>query len=332
MKWTAVVVAALAIPVVTVAVVQPDRQVTVDRTDLKWSGTGRTLGWLGRGARVEAIGGQGGYTRARVRGWARADALVERGDGLAVGRPETPLTAEPAGAAIGGLVQGVEVRRTGTEGDWYEIELIGWLDSEALGPLVEEEPADAAAPDTVAPSPAVAAARPATATATAATDVARLSARSGLRAVPEGPVLADLPEGMAVVAGETRGGWTRVVVEGWVPRGSIQAGAEGDLSPEVVALGAADAFVGRPVTWTLEHVAVQEADEWRSDFRPGETFELARVPGATGRYVYLALPSGMAGSFRDLAPFEQIRVSGTIRTGRSELTGNPIVDVTRVHP
>lgn len=331
-SWTrtALVALALGVPAVVAAVVQSESRVVVERTDLKWSATGRTLGWLAPGASVERIGGRDGWTRARVRGWVRGEALVPAGDALAIGPAEAGLTGPPPGrAALGALARGVEVRRIATEGEWYEIELIAWLPDGATGP----PPAPAGAPPAaVSPRPEPVATRPAAAPAGDGGAVSRLAARSGLRAVPEGPVLADLPAGMVVRAGETRGGWTRVVIEGWVPRGAIEAGEEGDLSPDAVALAGPQTFAGRPVTWTLEHVAVQEADEWRTDFRPGEVFELARVPGTSGRYVYLALPQGMAPHFRELAPFERIRVSGTIRTGRSELTGNPIVDVTRVHP
>ncbi|HUP20663.1 MAG TPA: hypothetical protein VM778_12015 [Gemmatimonadota bacterium] len=320
---------ALAGPAVVAGVVQDEPRVVVERTDLRWSNVGRRLGWLGEGARIDRIGGRDGWTRARVRGWTRADGLVPAGERLAIGRSEVPLAARAGGDPVGGLVQGVEVRRVGGEGQWYEIELIGWLPDETVATPPAEgarAPAEAVEPRPAAPE------RPAPASAADPATMSRLSARAGLRAVPEGPVLADLPAGLVVRGLETRGGWTRVVVEGWVPAGAVQAGVEGDIDPEVVATAPPGTFVGRTVTWTLEHVAVQQADEWRTDFRRGETFELARVPGMAGRYVYLVLPERLAPRFRELAPFERIRVSGTIRTGRSQLTGNPIVDVTRILP
>jgi hypothetical protein len=332
---TALAALVLTGPAVVAAVVQDEPRVVVERTDLKWSNVGRRLGWLGEGARIARIGGRDGWTRARVRGWTRADGLVPAGERLAIGRAEAPLAARAGGDPVGGLLQGVEVRRMGGEGQWYEIELIGWLPDETVAvPSAEPEPVPPAArvPVAAAEPPAAAPERLAPVAAADPAAMSRLSARSGLRAVPEGPVLADLPAGLVVRGLETRGGWTRVVVEGWVPAGAVEAGVEGDIDPDVVAAAPAETFAGRTVTWTLEHVAVQEADEWRTDFRRGETFELARVPGVSGRYVYLALPERLAANFRALAPFERIRVSGTIRTGRSSLTGNPIVDVTRVLP
>lgn len=308
-------------------------QVVAERTDLKWSSTGRRLGWLAEGAPVERLGGQGGWTRARVRGWADADHLVRSGDRYAIGRPETPLRASASGPVRGGLIQGVQVQRVGGGGKWYEIELIGWMPDGAVRPAaaaVAEAPSEPAV-ETPTPEP-VAESAPGPEREVEPFAVARLSARAGLRGAPEGPVLADLPAGVVVRALESRGGWTRVEVEGWVPASAVQVGVEGDVDPEVVELAPSGTFVGRSVTWTVEYVAVQTADEWRTDFRRGETFALARVPGGEGRYVYLALPERLAPRFRELAPFERIRVAGTIRTERSELTGNPILDVTRIGP
>jgi hypothetical protein len=86
------------------------------------------------------------------------------------------------------------------------------------------------------------------------------------------------------------------------------------------------------VRWTLEHIALQQADPWRPDFEPGEWYDLARVPGAEGRYVYLALPERLVEEFRGMSPFRTLRIEGRVRTGQSALTGTPIVELTRLLP
>lgn len=296
----------------------PGLRVTVDRAELKWSATGRLLGWLERGARVERLGDRAGWIRGRVRGWMPLSALSTIEGGFEIAPEEEVLRESPAGGAIGGLVRGVEVRRVGGSGEWYQVEMIGWMADSTVIPI---EPAPE--PDTRAGAPREAREAPPL--------MGRLSNRSGLRTAPEGAELVPLPAGTVVRAHETRGGWTRVTIEGWVPAGAVAAGGEIDVDPEIVAGAPAGAFVGREVAWTLEHVTLQTADEWRSDLVPGETFGLARVPGAGGLYVYLAIPDRLVPRFRELPPFATVRVEGRVRTGRSALTGAPILDVTRVH-
>lgn len=300
---------------------EPQVRISAERAELRWSSTGRLLGWLDRGAVVERLGGREEWTRARVRGWMRSSELSSTGDGFEIASEEEPLHLEPNGARFGALVEGVAVRRIGGSGDWLRVEMIGWLPDETTA-AVEPVPEPAAA------TPRAPAAR---APAGSPSLVGRLSRDSGLRAAPEGGEVASLPAGTVVRAYETRGGWTRVAIEGWVPRSAITAGGETAVDPEIVIGAAPGAFVGREVAWTLEHVALQTAEEWRTDLVPGETFGLARVPGSEGHYVYLALPDRLVEAFRGLEPFATIQVEGRVRTGRSELTGVPILDVSRLH-
>lgn len=301
---------------------EPALRVDAVRAELKWSATGRLLGWLERGAVVERLGGRQGWTRARVRGWMRSDALTPNEGGFQIDAEEEALREDPEGDGFGGLIQGVAVRRVGGSGEWYEVEMIGWMADSTVSPVAREP-----APETASRT----APRPTGAGAESPALTGRLSRRAGLRSAPEGGELVHLPAGTVVRAHETRGGWTRVTVEGWVREGTVEAGGATDVTPEIVIGSPPDAFVGRAVAWTLEHVALQTAEEWRTDLVPGETFDLARVPGPAGHYVYLALPDRLVSAFRDLEPFATIQVEGRVRIGRSSLTGVPIVDVTRLH-
>jgi hypothetical protein len=298
------------------------------RVDLKWSSVGRLLGWLGSGARVEKAGGQGGWTRVQVRGWMPTASLEPAGARQRVKPFEESLHDAPRGEAFGGLRQSVEVTVLSRQGDWSEVQTIGWLPDGAVAPAVQAEAAAAPA-DTLPPPASEPAPRETPPTASA---VGRLARGVELRSAPEGAGIATVPAGTVVTALETRGGWTRVAVQGWVPSAVVEAGRADDVRPEVVAAAAADAVVGRRMTWTIEHISLQRADRLRRDFRVGELFALARVPGASGIYVYLAVPERLAETFQDLAPFATVRVTGRVRTGRSELTGNPILDLERVLP
>jgi hypothetical protein len=143
-------------------------------------------------------------------------------------------------------------------------------------------------------------------------------------------VVTTIPSGTVLRTVERRGAWTRVQVEGWVPSEAVTTDGGTASAPEAVVL-APERFTGRRVQWTLEHVALQKAEAWRTDFEDGEWYGLARVPDRA-TYVYLVVPATLLEDFRGLSPFETIRIEGRIRAGRSELTGNPIVEVARLLP
>lgn len=312
----------------------PGLRVSAVRAELRWSSTGRLLGRLERGVELERLGGRSGWARVGLRGWMWSASLERAGDAYRV-VPETEnLRAGPGGRVLGQLVRGVGVRRIGSEGRWLEIELVGWLQESS----VSAAPA-AAAPAEVAVDTTSARVRdtpvreaPASSESIPASAMGTLSRGVEMRNAPEGGVIAPLPAETPVRILESRGGWTRVRVDGWVPSSSVRAGSLGEVGPDVVAAAPPGTFIGRTVRWTLEHVALQQADPWRPDFVAGEWYDLARVPGVEGRYVYLALPERLVEEFRGMSPFRTLRVEGTVRTGQSALTGTPIVEVTRLLP
>lgn len=305
-------------------------QISVDRAELRWSSTGRRLGWLARGVTVERLGGRAGWARVGVHGWMWSASLERAGGAYRVAPESENLRAGPNGRVLGQLVEGVGVRRVGGEGRWLEIELVGWLPESSVA---QPEPEAEAPPDTARPvpvSPPAVEERPEPAVAASA--MGTLSRGADLRNAPQGEALAQLPAETPIHILESRGGWTRVRVDGWVPTSAVRAGSLSEVDPDVVAAAPAGTFIGRTVRWTLEHVALQQADAWRPDFTPGEWYDLARVPGSDGRYVYLVIPERMLEEFRGMSPFRPVRVEGTVRTGQSALTGTPIVEVTRLLP
>lgn len=310
----------------------PDRlEVVVEETVLKWSATGRLLGHLNRGTPLERLGGRSDWTRVGVRGWMWRPSLERSGDAWRVTPVRENLRAEPNGRILGRLERGVRVRRVGQDGKWFEIEMIGWLPDSAVRPS-----GTAGASDSDEPAPTPEAAEE-TGAATVPPPppasrgaVSRVEEPIDLRTAPGGTALARLPAGTILRAVERRGAWTRVEVEGWVPGEALRTEGPAASGPEAVALEP-DRFTGRRVRWTLEHVALQQAEEWRSDFEAGEWYALARAPDGTA-YVYLAVPPALLSEFRRLSPFETIRIEGRVRTGRSELTGNPVVEVAAFLP
>jgi len=328
-SWKTVAPWAAICLLVTVVAAGPSQQleVVVERTELKWSSTGRVLGHLNRGAPLERLDGRGGWTRVGVHGWMWRPSLARSGDRYRVTPGRENLRVGPNGKILGSLVHGVEVRRVGTQGQWFEIEMIGWLRNSAVREVTVAEPAGAEGATGDESVPATGTTTPSTRRGT----IGQLAESVGMRAKPGGSEIATLPKGLNLAALETRGDWTRVRVEGWVPAGVVETGSGAGATPAAVAL-APEEFTGHQVAWTLEHIALQTADEWRTDFERGELYDLARSPSNDRQYVYIVVPPALKDEFEQLAPFQTIRVEGTVRTGRSTLTGNPIVVAERIVP
>jgi hypothetical protein len=74
-------------------------------------------------------------------------------------------------------------------------------------------------------------------------------------------------------------------------------------------------------------MALQRADSVRTDFQRGEPYILARDPGGEPGFVYIAVPNTLLAEVRKLAPLERIEVVARVRSGRSPLTGHPILEL-----
>lgn len=316
-------------------------EVVVEETVLKWSATGRLLGHLNRGTELVRLGGRSDWTRVGVRGWMWRPSLERSGDGWRVTPVRENLRADANGRILGTLERGVKVRRVAANGRWFEIEMIGWLPDSAVRSSAAGAAATPDASEREAGSEPAGEREATGTTVEAASTPPPAPVRRGgtaslvegeidLRTAPGGAVVARLPSGTVLRAVERRGAWTRVEIDGWVPSESVRTDGSTASGPEAVTLDP-DRFTGRRIQWTLEHVALQRAEAWRAEFEAGEWYSLARVPDRTA-YVYLVVPLGMLNEFRGLSPFETIRVEGRIRTGRSELTGNPVVEVARLLP
>jgi hypothetical protein len=150
-----------------------------------------------------------------------------------------------------------------------------------------------------------------------------------LRAGPAGDVLATIPGGVAVASLGRQDGWVRVRLDGWVPDTAVDAvGARA-----AGALTAADlradptGTAGRVVRWTVEALALQTADALRRGLVEGERYLLARGPGVERAVLYLALPDALVPAAQALPPLATLSITARVRTGRSQPSGVPILDV-----
>jgi hypothetical protein len=83
------------------------------------------------------------------------------------------------------------------------------------------------------------------------------------------------------------------------------------------------AHVGRVVSWALQFISLERAEEIRTDFRQGEPFLLTRFGGPEGPFVYVAVPPERLTEVQGLVPLERITVTARVRTGASSLHRGP---------
>ncbi|HET6681848.1 MAG TPA: hypothetical protein VFG84_11645 [Gemmatimonadaceae bacterium] len=150
-----------------------------------------------------------------------------------------------------------------------------------------------------------------------------------MHTAPDGRALATVQPGATLTPLARDRGWIRVRVEGWV--------REKDLAPVDAALGtpvsaadlraAGDSARGRTIRWTVQVLALQKSDPLRRDMQPDETYLIARGPEQENALMYLIVPPALMETVRELPPLTTVIVTGTVRTGRSNPAGLPIIEL-----
>jgi hypothetical protein len=150
-----------------------------------------------------------------------------------------------------------------------------------------------------------------------------------LRSAPDGQAIASIgPQSPLVPVAHDRG-WVRVRAEGWVRETEVAA-----TDPSQVTVSAADLRAdpegvrGKTVRWDIEVLAFATADPLRKGLNPDEPYLLARGPGSESALLYVAVPPSLLALARTVASRAPVLVSvvATVRSGRSEPVGVPILD------
>ena len=223
------------------------------------------------------------------------------------------LRATPNGRRLGRAREGMLLDRLEVRGDWVRVRRTAWI----WEPSIRL----AAGPS---PPPARESTR----------EFIPAGAAAVVRASPGGDTLARLHPGASVEVLQRDGDWARVRVEGWTSVASLGADTAGagvltGITREELQ-AEPDAYRGRLLEWTVQYIAVQEAERFRTDFLPGERFILARGPGDDAGFVYVAVPTEHLDQVEALAPLQRIRVLGRVRTAASALTGAPVLDLVEI--
>jgi hypothetical protein len=316
--------------------------VSVERENFRATPRGVILAEVLQGTVLPLGEAADGWRQAALDGWIWAPSLREErrgGHDLVVAPPEGEnLRAGPSGEMIARLRPGMRLDYVETSGNWVRVRRTGWIWQQSLAiqardPVPAPAPAPAQTPvaRTVAETPAP----PSSVTGTPS-GPGREFATAGDRGLtvltqPAGDTLARIQSGASVEVLAREGDWARVRVEGWT---SMAGGAPVDTATGVLRgisrsdlVRTPDRFRGRLVEWSVQFIALQQAERFRTDFVEGEPFILARGPDDDAGFVYIAVPPERLDEVRRLEPLEQVRILGRIRTARSALTEAPVLDL-----
>jgi hypothetical protein len=301
-------------------------RVTAERENFRATPQGTVLAEILRGTELRLGPAQDRWREVTLEGWIWSGSVrAENRDGhdliVSAGGGEN-LRAAPNGEIIARLRTGMLLDRVGAEGGWVRVRRTAWVWQPSL-----QVDASAAGSSAGRPPP------PPSATPT------REFVTAGSRGLtvltqPAGDTLARMQRGATVEVLAREGEWARVRVEGWTFTAAIAGEDAGGAVLRTLTRTELDRdparYRGRMVEWSLQFIALQKAERFRTDFIEGEPFILARGPGDDAGFVYVAVPPERLDEVRALAPLQRIRVLARIRTPRSALTDAPVVDLLEI--
>lgn len=306
--------AALVAPI---AAQGPDRVVATAQFAKEPGGT--VLGQLAKGAAVTFGARRDGWREVSLEGWVAAadlrddgregfDVSIAPGDGAEVRIAPQADASVRAIARVGALFHRVE-RRQG----WVRVRRTGWIEVPSATPPADSGKVVAAVPPTGAGD----------------STVTSLIGGSDLSARPDGPPIGRIEATRPVTVLERRDGWTRVRLDGWVRDAAVGNTPPPDQISAAEIRADPERYVGQTVEWSLQVLALQQADELRPELPLGQPYVLARGPLPETGFVYLVVQGDQVDAFRKLEPLTEVRVRATVRAGRTRFLPVPVLDLVR---
>jgi hypothetical protein len=160
----------------------------------------------------------------------------------------------------------------------------------------------------------------------------RASRHAPLRLSPGGDAVGELQPGAVVEARGRDRGWVKVRVEAWVPD-SLFVPADTAFGANLTAADLRldpQGMRGRIVRWEVQVVGLQTADPLRRDLARDEPFLLAMGPTGEDAILYIAVPPELLTQARAIPSMERVILTARVRTGRSNPTGAPILDLVSI--
>ncbi|MBA2671365.1 MAG: hypothetical protein H0U67_13415 [Gemmatimonadetes bacterium] len=328
MRSALVLLVSLSLGLTGKVAAQTGYRVNADEENIRAEANGDRVAVVNRGFRLVGGEARGQWRQITLDAWVPARSVtVSRRDGftLAVGSGGAALHTEPGGSPVGRTMGGVQLNEVSRQGSWVRVQRPAWIWSPSLAPA----PLPATS-RTAAPPPATRNA-PVAADSVAAPSPAPVAAGRTLSRSPDGrDTIAHVGRETQMEVLGREGEWARVRVEGWVRVGANESlNAPGPLRDLSLRALRADPerFRGATLQWQVQFMALQRADSVRTDFQRGEPYILARDPGGEPGFVYIAVPNTLLAEVRKLAPLERIEVVARVRSGRSPLTGHPVLEL-----
>jgi hypothetical protein len=310
-------------------------------TRLRKEPDGVALVSLPAGTSVQARSARGAWHEVVIEGWIFSQSTAPtRRDGydLVVTRGEGEnIRQEPNGEVIGRARSGALLRKLETRGGWIHFSRAGWIPREDIAPIES----GAISPEVSADTPLVqgttgppASSQPAPPGKTPA-DLDRVEAarETAVFAAPEAAQIGTVQAGTPTRVLGRSGEWVRVQFEGWMRAGDLQSASGAAVSGVTAAEVRSDParYLGRTVEWRLQLIAVQTADELRTEMPKGQSYLLTRGPLPEPGFVYVTVSDAQAAEFRTAPALQEMTLRVTIKAARSKYLTTPIVEyVSRV--
>lgn len=269
-----------------------------------------------------------GWVRVTLEGWiwaASVEPTTREGFGLVVtpGGGEN-LRAEPNGPVVARLASGCLLDEVARRPGWVRVRRRGWMWGRSL-----ERVGGRPAASEASPPPAAGGGDGAASQATAVgLDRAVTTDRALLRRTPGGSPTATLA-GAPVRVLARSGEWVRVQTEGWIRETDLRPAAPGVL----VGVTGAEVrsnpreFEGKLVQWTVQFIAIQEANELRREIPEGQPYMLARGPVPEAGFVYVIVTDEQRARVEQLPPLADLVIIGRVRVARSRYLDNPVLEL-----
>lgn len=323
------------------------RQLTADAT-LQKDPNGVVLAEIPAGAPVLPGRTRDEWREATLEGWiftASTERTTREGFDLVVSVDDGEnLRATPNGEIIARLRTGALLHRVRVRGGWTQVRRTGWIERSKLpAPVARRTPAAAdtgrsasmggnapAAQQPAPTGPAAAPVRPAP--PEPGGDRVEAARETPLYATPDSQRIGILQDGALGRVVTRAGEWVRVQFDGWVRESDLRpaaasaptevTGAELKANPEK--------YVGATVDWRVQVIAVQIADELRSEMPQGQPYLLTRGPLPEPGFVYVMIPQDQVDRFRALPPLQELVLRVVIRAPRTRYLATPVVELAEV--
>lgn len=296
--------------------------VAVEEENFRAAPNGVVVAELFEGTALAPGETQGRWREATLEAWIWAPSVQADDRGgydLSVSATDGEnLRATPNGRRVGRAREGMLLSRVDVDGRWIRVRRTAWIWAPSIRLTAAPDPERP--PDPVVREPT--------------REFTSVGANAVLRASAGGDTVARLQPGSEVEVLARDGDWVRVRVEGWTFAASL--GADSASRGVVRDVGRSelqsepDRYRGRVVEWTVQFIALRQAEEFRTDFVPGEPFILARGPAEDAGFVYLAVPGEVVEEVESLTPLQRIRVLARVRSVASPLTGAPVLELLEI--